>query len=102
MGPLLKPGCTAADNAIVAQGHLRGLADGKGGFGVLKQSKERLEEAAKAARILGKNPLAAEMILVANKLPNIHDAAAARLLADQIQPIIDQTWDLGRYCKGAR
>lgn len=100
-GALLKPGCTAADNAIVAHGHLEGLARGLGGFGVLRESKRRLEEAADAVAILKKDELAAQFRGLAEQLPQVHDQAAAGVQARALEPLVDETWDLGRYCKGA-
>ena len=99
--PMGKPGCTAADEAIVALGHLQGLARGNGGFGVLRVSKERLEVGAEAAEHLGKRSLAKEMQAIGAEMPNVHTAEDALALAERLEPVVDQAWDLGRHCKGS-
>ena len=96
---LAKPGCTAADEAIVALGHLEGLARGNEGFGVLRVSKERLEKAAAAAEGLKHPEIAAAMRAVAAQMPGVHTRAGAQALADELRPVVDQAWDLGRRCK---
>lgn len=95
------PGCTAADNAGVALYHLEGLASGKPNFGVLRVSKQRLEEGAQAAEKLGKSEIAREMRGIAAEMPNIRDAEAARGLADKLKPVAYSAWDLGAKCKGS-
>ena len=100
VGSLLKPGCTAADNVIVARGHLEGLARGLGGFGVLRESKRHLEEASRAAGVLGQTALVSRIDRVANQMPEVRDPETARALADQLAPLVDDAWELGRRCKG--
>ena len=97
---LEKPGCIAADNTIVALGHLDGLRRGLGGFGVLRISKERLEEAAAASEQLGEGQLAQAMRSVAAQMSDVRTQEAAGRLADQLRPLADQAWHLGRRCKG--
>ena len=97
-----RPGCTAADDAAVALFHLDGLARGKGGFGVLRVSKERLETAAAAAEGIKHPEIAAEYRAIAAEMPDVHTPEAAQALHDRLQPVVyDQSWDLGRKCKGA-
>ncbi len=99
---IARPGCTAADNAGVALYHLEGLAlEGKPNFGVLRITKERLEEGAAAAGHLGRNDLAEEMLSIAGELPEVHDAEAARRLAQELRPLAYTLWDLGARCKGS-
>lgn len=99
---IAKPGCTAADEAAVALFHLDGLARGKGGFGVLRVSKERLEKAADAAAYLKRPEVAEEMRAIAAELPSVHTPEAALALKNRLEPVVyDKTWDLGRSCKGA-
>lgn len=100
--PITRPGCTAADNAGVVLYHLEGLSkEGKPNFGVLRVSKERLEEGATAAASLGRQDLAQQMREIASKLPQIHDAAAATSLAAELRPVAYAAWDLGAQCKGS-
>lgn len=95
------PGCTAADNAGVALYHLDGLADGKTNFGVLRVSKERLEEGAGAAERIGAKIIASQMRAIANEMPRVHDSEAARKLANKLKPVAYSAWDLGARCKGS-
>jgi len=85
----------------MVHGHLTGLARGYGGFGLLRVSKERLDEAARAAEKLGQKTLAHDMKAIASELPNVRDEAAALGLANRLDPVIRQAWDLGKRCKGA-
>mgnify|MGYP001566715542 CR=1 FL=1 len=96
-----KPGCAAADNAIVAKGHLEGLARGLGGFGVLRVSKEKLEEGAAAAQQVGHPQLADKMRQVAQAMPAVSTPEQAKALAEQLEPVVQEAWHLGRTCKGA-
>ena len=97
---ILKPGCTAADGALLARGHLEGLSKGYGGFGVLRVSKEKLEEAARAAEHLGQTEIAQEMRSIASEMPEVHDAETAGKLAERLGPVVESAWNLGRKCKG--
>jgi hypothetical protein len=100
--PVNRPGCTAADEAAVALFHLDGLARGKGGYGVLRVSKERLEVAASAAESLKHADIAAQMRAIAAEMPNVSSPEEAQVLKDRLEPVVyDQAWDLGRRCKGA-
>ena len=98
--PIERPGCTAADNALLVHSYLSNLADGKPGFGVLRIGKERLEEGAKAAAHLGHPEIAAEMTAIAVELPNVRDPEAARMAAEKLKPVVDAAWGLGQTCKG--
>ena len=93
-------GCTVADNTILARGHLEGLAKGLGGFGVLRVSKERLEEAAQAAEQLGKSDLSGKIQEIAKTLPDVKDRQTAESIAHKLDQIVNESWDLGRRCKG--
>lgn len=84
----------------MALGHLEGLARGLGGFGVLRTSKERLEKAAQAAEDLGHHELARQMQEIANEMPSVRDASAAMALATRLKSLVNDTWVLGRTCKG--
>ena len=99
--PLTRPGCTAADSALLNLSYLEGLSRGLGGFGVLRVGRERLEEGAKAAQQLGQANLAGEMRAIAQELPRVRDASAAAALAEKLRPVADQAWSLGASCKGA-
>lgn len=95
-----RPGCTAADNCLVVLGYLDGLARGNGGFGVLRIGKERMEEGARAAQELGQNQIADAMWSIGSRLHEVLDPETARAMADELRPVADQAWDLGRTCKG--
>lgn len=97
-----RPGCTAADEAAVALFHLNGLAQGKGGFGVLRVSKERLETAATAAESIKHPEIAQQYRAIASEMPEVHTPEAAKALAERLQPVIyNEAWALGQRCKGA-
>ena len=93
-----KPGCTAAESAILSLGFLDGLADGLGGFGVLRQGKEYLEQGARAAESLGKTGLAREMRSIAADLPEVRTVEQARDVAERLRPLKAEAWELGRQC----
>jgi len=100
--PIDRPGCTAADNAGVVLYHLDGLAyEGKTNFGVLRVSKERLEEGARAAEISGDPQIAEEYRAIARDLPEVHDAEAAQAQAERLRPVAFRAWELGARCKGS-
>lgn len=93
-----RPGCEAADETLVVKGHLEGLAQGRGGFGVLRTSKTRLENAAKAARRANAPSVADTMEGIADVLPDVHTPEqAARVLKD-LELVERQTWDLAQKC----
>lgn len=94
----LKPGCTAADATLLVQGYLDGLGRGNGGFGVLALGKTRLEEGASAAAGMGHNQLAAEMQAIAAQLPAVKTREDAARIAQQLRPVGDKAWRLGRIC----
>ena len=93
-----KPGCAAADATLLVQGYLDGLARGNGGFGVLALGKTRLEEGASTAAGMGQSQLAAEMRAVAAQLPNVRSRDDAAKVAQQLRPVTDKAWRLGRIC----
>jgi hypothetical protein len=81
--------------------HLDGLGyQGKTQFGVLRVSKERLEEGARAAEIAGDPQVAKEYRAIAQDLPEVHDAAQAREAAERLRPVAFRAYDLGARCKG--
>lgn len=95
------PGCNAADIAGMALYHLDGLGyQSKTNFGVLRVTKERLEEAARAAEIAGSPQIAEEYRAIARDLPEVHDAAKAREAAERLRPVAFRAWELGARCKG--
>ena len=94
-----RPGCTAADAALLVQGYLDGLARGNGGFGVLALGKTRLEEGAMAAETMGQADLGSQMREVASKLPGVRSPEAAEELAQQMRPVVDRAWHLGKGCR---
>lgn len=96
-----RPGCTAADSALLNLGYLEGLSRGLGGYGVLRVGRERLEEGVRAAQQLGHPDLAREMQAIAQELPQVKDATAAGTLADKLRPVADRAWSLGAACKGS-
>ena len=98
---ITRPGCTAADAALLNLSYLEGLSRGLGHFGVLQVGRERLEEGAKAAQQLGHADLAREMRAIAQELSQVRDEAGAAALADRLRPVADRAWPLGASCKGA-
>ena len=97
-GLVPKPGCAAADAALLVQGYLDGLSRGNGGFGVLALGKTRLEEGARAAEGMGQGQLATELRDVATQLPAVRTREDAARVAQQLQPVADKAWRLGRIC----
>ena len=96
--PMDLPGCTAADESLTVMGHLWGLSRGNGGFGVLKQSVGRLERAAAGARKMKAPQIAADIEMIAAKLPEVRSREAAAALLEEIEPVADRAWELGRRC----
>ena len=95
-----RPGCTAAETTILTRGILEDLADGMGGFGVLRQGKEYLEGGARAAARLGRQYLAQQLEEIANLLPEVHTPEEAGALAERLRPLEVEAWELGKRCKG--
>lgn len=93
-----RPGCVAADETLVVKGHLEGLSNGLGGFGVLRTSKDRLDKAAQAARVAQAPAIALEIELVAERLPDVRTPDEAAALARELDPIVPQVWELGQRC----
>ena len=96
--PVDLPGCEAADESLTVMGHLWGLSRGNGGFGVLRQSVGRLEKAAAGARRMKAPEVAADLEAIAAKLPEVRSREAAKALLEEIEPIADRAWELGRKC----
>lgn len=96
--PLKKPACTAADESGLAYYYLDRLANGAQGFGVLRQGKEHLEAAASAAEELKRRDIAAKLREIAEAMPAVKDGVGAAELADRLEPVIDECWELGRGC----
>jgi hypothetical protein len=81
--------------------HLDGLGyQGKTNFGVLRITKEKLEEAARAAEVAGDPQIAGEYRAIAQGLPEVHDAAQAQGMAERLRPVAFRAWELGARCKG--
>ena len=95
---IIRPGCMAADESLTVLGHLQGLAAGWEGFGVLKTSKDRLDNAVIGAQAMGDQETAKELADFAETLPNVHTAAEARAAAQTLVPIAQKTWKLGVVC----
>ena len=96
--PMDLPGCTAADETLTVMGHLSGLSRGLGGFGVLRTSKGRLEKAAAGARKMKAPEIADDLETIAAKLPEVRSREAAAALLEEIEPVADRAWELGRKC----
>lgn len=101
LSPLTKPGCVAAENTILVLGLLDGLAEGMGGFAVLRQGKERLEEAAHGARLMKDDTIAGRLVSIADLLPDVHTEEEAKAAAELLRPLKALTWVMGKRCKGA-
>lgn len=101
-GPIVKPGCTAADESGLAHYHLVGLSRGLGGFGVLRETKRRLERAAEGATIAQDMELAGKFRRIADQLPDVHDEATAGRLASELEPLLPVAWELGKRCGGGK
>lgn len=95
-----RPGCTAADETLTVKGHLDGLAGGLGGFGLLRSSKERLENAATGAQKAGDAATSARLRVIAGKLPDVHTPQEAAAIANELDDIVPVVWELGKHCKG--
>ena len=67
-----KPGCEAAEACVEAYGTLLTLADGMGGFGVLRLWQERLEQGAEAAQDFGSPQTMVEAARPARLTPGSH------------------------------
>lgn len=97
---VISPGCVCADETLTVLGHLNGLAEGWGGFGVLRQSKERLERAAAGASQVGAEEVASKLLEVASTLEEVHNSEDAKEVAQKLRPIAREAWELGKHCKG--
>ena len=98
VGEAPKPGCAAADAALLVQGYLDGLSRGNGGFGVLALGKVRLEEGAASAEGMGQRQLATELRAVAAQLPAVRTKEDAAKVGQELRPVADKAWRLGRIC----
>lgn len=95
---LMRPGCTAADEAGNVLYHLQGLAADWGGFGVLALDLERLDRAAWGARTMGDVETARELEGFKERLPAVRSQEAAREAARDFVPIARAAWELGKKC----
>ena len=96
--PTELPGCTAADETITVLGHLQGLSRGLEGFGVLRTSVGRLDKAAAGARRMRATSVATDLDAIKAQLPAVSTAEQAGALAEELQPVADRAWELGRRC----
>lgn len=96
--PTELPGCTAADETLTVLGHLQGLSRGLDGFGVLKTSAGRLEKAAAGARRMRATSIATDLEAIKAKLPAVSTPEQAADLVEELQPVADRAWELGRRC----
>lgn len=96
--PWKGPGCIAGEETIEVHGYLQRLAKGNGGFGILRDGKERLEKGADGAERFGAPVLAAQIRQVAEKLPDVHTAEEAATLARELDPLVDQSWEVAIRC----
>ena len=97
-GGVDKPGCTIADEALTVFGHLYGLSEGWGGFGVLRTSAERLKRAASISESIGKGEIADQLREFSERLPEIHTEEDAARAAEEFEPIVREAWELGKHC----
>jgi len=88
------------DKYRVAKGHLDGLAQGWGGFAVLRTTEERLENAAVGADVSGDSELAIELRGVASTLSDVHTPDQAREVSIRLDTSLERAWNLGKRCKG--
>lgn len=95
---IYKPGCTAADKAVLTQGYLDSLARGNEGFGVLRLGKKYLNEGARAAEHARHPALATDMRRIADELPSVKTVDQARAAAERLRPVSDRAWSLGVAC----
>ncbi len=86
-----KPGCEAAEACVETYGTLLTLADGLGGFGVLRLEKDRLERGAEAAEEFGSPEVARQMRNIADHLPRVRTPAEAARLAEDMKPVRDRS-----------
>lgn len=99
---LTAPGCVCAKEIVAVLGYLNHLAEGWGGFGVLRTGREELEHAAEAARELNEDELALEIEAFAEKLPLVVTESLAKEAASELKPIARKAWELGKHCKGGK
>ena len=93
-----KAGCEVADETITAYGHLLGLSEGWGGFGVLQLSQQRLRKAAATVRTLGADALASDLLEIATEMESVATSEQAALLVQRFKPSVRQAWELGKHC----
>ena len=96
--PVQRPGCTAADETLTVLGHLNGLAEGWGGFGVLKTSVQRLDRAAQGARMMGDMETETAILEFAEMLSGVSTPEEASAAAEALEPIVQRAWALGKRC----
>lgn len=95
-----RPGCSAAEGLMVAQGMLDGLGRNFGGWGVMRNAKEWAEGGAEGAERMGDLELASEMREVAAQMPGVHDPETAQQLADRLDGLKERAWNLAKRCRG--
>lgn len=101
-GTIMRPGCTAADEAGQVLFHLQGLSAGWGGTGVLAMDVDRLERAAGGATVAGDVETATALRGFKERLPQVRDPDTAKAAASDFVPIARRAWELGRKCGGRR
>ena len=97
---IAKPGCTVADELLLAYGHMSGLGQGWGGFGVTKETRKHLETASRAAVHAGRPDVSSTIRDLAFRVGSVADEAAAKKLAGEIEPLLPEAWAMAKRCGG--
>ena len=100
-GALPKPGCTAADESLLVYGHLDGLAQGWGGFGLMRESRKRIERAVQGAMQMGDVALAKDLAAIGESLAMVRDPDEAASARERLAPLLPRAWELGKRCGGS-
>ena len=93
-----RPGCTIADETLTVKGHLEGLAQGLGGFGVLRTSYKRMGKAIRAAKQMQNKEITKKLEHIQTKLTKVHTPEKAKVLEGQFAALVPTAWELGRRC----
>ena len=93
-----RPGCFIADTCVQVYGYLEELSEGEGGFGVLALGKAKLDQAVREANKIGMHELAEGLQQIASQMPHVHDEEAAGELMQELHPLKQKAWRLGRAC----
>ena len=96
------PGCICGREVVTVLAYLNLLSEGWGGFGVLREGRESLENAASAARELNQEELATKIEAFAEKLPLVVTESLAQEAASELKLIARKAWELAKNCKGGR